>query len=33
MWFGITPNIILTFLENYDLSGKKVVLFCTSEHV
>ena len=33
IWFGITPNIILTFLENYDLSGKKVVLFCTSGQV
>lgn len=33
IWFGITPNLILTLLENYDFSGKNVVLFCTSEHV
>ena len=33
IWFGITPNIILTLLENYDFSGKNIVLFCTSEHV
>ena len=30
IWFGRVPNIIMTFLEKYDLSGKKVVLFCTS---
>lgn len=33
IWFGITPNIILTLLEKYDFAGKNVVLFCTSEHV
>lgn len=33
IWFGITPNIILTLLENYDFSGKNIILFCTSEHV
>lgn len=33
IWFGITPNIILTLLDNNDLSGKNIVLFCTSEHV
>lgn len=33
IWFGITPNLILTLLENYDFSGKNVILFCTSEHV
>ena len=33
IWFGITPNIILTLLENYDFDGKNIVLFCTSEHV
>ena len=33
IWFGITPNLILTLLENYDFSGKNIVLFCTSEHV
>ena len=30
IWFWRVPNIILTLLENYDLSGKNVVLFCTS---
>lgn len=33
IWFWITPNLILTLLENYDFSGKNIVLFCTSEHV
>jgi len=33
IWFGITPNLILTLLENNDFSGKNIVLFCTSEHV
>jgi len=33
IWFGITPNLILTLLENYDFSGKNIILFCTSEHV
>jgi len=33
IWFGITPNLILTLLESYDFSGKNIVLFCTSEHV
>ena len=33
IWFGRVWNIILTLLENYDFSGKKIVLFCTSEHV
>ncbi len=33
IWFGITPNLILTLLEKYDFSGKNVILFCTSEHV
>lgn len=33
IWFWITPNIILTLLENTDFSGKNVILFCTSEHV
>ena len=30
IWFARIPNIILTLLDNYDLSGKKIVLFCTS---
>lgn len=35
IWFGITPNIILTLLDNYgdELAGKNIALFCTSEHV
>ena len=33
IWFGITPNLILTLLESYDFSGKNIILFCTSEHV
>ena len=35
IWFGITPNIILTLLDNYGeaLAGKNIALFCTSEHV
>lgn len=33
IWFGITPNIILTLLDNYDFAGKNIVLFCTSEHI
>ena len=33
IWFGLTPNLILTLLENNDFSGKNIVLFCTSEHV
>ena len=33
IWFWITPNIILTLLENTDFSGKNLILFCTSEHV
>jgi flavodoxin len=30
IWFGQAPNIIYTFLESYDFSGKTVVPFCTS---
>lgn len=35
IWFGVTPNIILTLLDNYleKITGKNIVLFCTSEHV
>ena len=25
IWLGATPCSVLTFLENYDLSGKKLV--------
>ena len=31
IWQGTEPRIIDTFLETYDLSGKYVALFCTSE--
>ena len=30
IWWGDTPMAILTFLESYDFSGKKVIPFCTS---
>jgi len=30
IWWGKAPKIISTFLENYDLSGKTIVPFCTS---
>lgn len=30
IWWGQAPQIIRTFLESYDLSGKTVVPFCTS---
>ena len=30
IWFGQAPNIICTFLESYDFSGKTIVPFCTS---
>ena len=30
IWWYIAPTIINTFLEAYDFSGKKVVLFATS---
>jgi len=30
IWWGREPSIIDTFLESYDLSGKKVIPFCTS---
>ena len=29
IWFGTIPMAIFTFLEQYDLSGKTVVPFCT----
>lgn len=30
IWWGDVPKIILSFLDNYDLSGKTVIPFCTS---
>lgn len=30
IWWYVAPYIINTFLEDYDLSGKAVVLFATS---
>ena len=30
IWWGDAPKIILTFLDNHDLSGKTVIPFCTS---
>lgn len=30
IWWGIAPNVIKTFLDNIDLSNKKIITFCTS---
>jgi flavodoxin len=30
IWWYIAPTLINTFLESYDFSGKKIVLFATS---
>lgn len=30
IWWGKAPNIVYTFVENHDFSGKKVIPFCTS---
>ena len=30
-WCGTTPMCILSFLDKYDLSGKKIVPLCTNE--
>ena len=30
IWWYVAPTIINTFLEAYDLSGKKIILFATS---
>lgn len=30
IWWHVAPTIINTFLESYDFSGKKIVLFATS---
>ena len=30
-WWGTMPMCMCTFLEHYDLSGKKIIPFCTNE--
>lgn len=30
IWWYVAPTIINTFLESYDFSGKKIILFATS---
>ena len=30
-WWGTVPMCILTFLESYDLTGKKLIPLCTNE--
>ena len=30
IWWGNAPRIISTFLEDYDMSGKTIITFCTS---
>ena len=30
VWWYVAPNIILTFLESYDFTGKKIVVWGTS---
>lgn len=30
-WWGTMPMAVFTFLEKYDLSGKKIIPFCTNE--
>lgn len=30
IWWYVAPKIIHTFLESYDFSGKKIILFATS---
>ena len=30
-WWGTMPMAVFTFLEHYDLSGKKIIPFCTNE--
>lgn len=29
IWWSVTPNILLTFMESYDFAGKTLVPFCT----
>ena len=30
-WWGAMPMVMFTFLEHYDLSGKRIIPFCTNE--
>ena len=30
-WWGTCPMAVFTFLEHYDLTGKKIIPFCTNE--
>jgi len=30
IWWGTAPKVVHTFLEKYDFSGKKVIIFATS---
>lgn len=30
IWWYVAPTIINTFLEEYELTGKKIILFATS---
>ena len=30
IWYGCAPNVVNTFLQGYDLSGKKIAAFATS---
>jgi len=30
IWWFVAPNIILTFLESYDFTGKKIIIWGTS---
>lgn len=30
IWYGYAPRVVCTFLESCDLSGKKIMPFCTS---
>jgi flavodoxin len=30
-WWGTMPMCVYTFLEHFDLTGKKIVPFCTNE--
>lgn len=30
-WWGTMPMVMFTFLEHYDLSGKRIIPFCTNE--
>ena len=30
IWWGEAPNIVYTFVENHDFTGKRVIPFCTS---